>query len=402
MPGAAALAALGLHWLLVQVLLILPEPFPPEVLGWTAAVVAAAALAVPSILSRRPDAAGARRLLPVAALLLVLLLAGQQVNAYFRLDRSAGDLVGSAVNGVPELEQQYRASASPSAAPPASGQDAAPRDLRSWRPPAGMPATGLVRRAAIPGTRSGFHAREAYVYLPPAYLVRDRPLLPLLVLVPGQPGSPQDWITGGRLQSVMDDYAAKHHGVSPVVVVADANGDPTANRLCMDSRLGKAETYLASDVPAWARTTLDIDPDASRWAVGGFSFGGTCALQLGTRHPDLFPTIFAFSAQREPSLSADRNKTIHDSFGGNVKAFEAHTPLKLLATRRFPHSRIYFSAGSKDSEYLDNLHVLAAAARRAGATVRTAQVPHAGHSWAVAAGSLTPALDFAAAPMGLP
>lgn len=65
----------------------------------------------------------------------------------------------------------------------------------------------------------------------------------------GQPGSPEDWLVGGRLTQTMDQYAAANEGLSPVVVVADATGDELANPLCMDSNLGNVSTYLSVDVP---------------------------------------------------------------------------------------------------------------------------------------------------------
>ena len=150
--------------------------------------------------------------------------------------------------------------------------------LSGWKPPADLPEGGVLRRAGIPGTSSGFESREAYVYLPPAYQASPRPALPVLVLFAGQPGAPADWLTGGALRSRMDRYAAAHQGVAPVVVVVDPNGSAAGNTLCMDSTIARADTFLAEDVPAWINRTLDVDPDPKQWAAGGFSFGATCAL----------------------------------------------------------------------------------------------------------------------------
>ncbi|GAC1489594.1 MAG: hypothetical protein NVS2B15_07440 [Pseudarthrobacter sp.] len=78
----------------------------------------------------------------------------------------------------------------------------------------------------------------------------------------------------------MDAFAAAHDGLAPVVVIADLNGSDSGNTMCMDAMTARADTYLSVDVPAWIRATLHVDPDPARWAVGGFSFGGTCALIL--------------------------------------------------------------------------------------------------------------------------
>ena len=68
--------------------------------------------------------------------------------------------------------------------------------------------------------------------------------------------------------------------MAPVTVVVDPNGSASGNTLCMDSRIARADTFLARDVPDWIKRTLDVDPDPRQWAAGGFSFGGTCAMQM--------------------------------------------------------------------------------------------------------------------------
>ena len=41
--------------------------------------------------------------------------------------------------------------------------------------------------------------------------------------------------------------------MAPVVVVPDATGSQFGDPLCVDSRRGNADTYLAKDVPAWSK-----------------------------------------------------------------------------------------------------------------------------------------------------
>ena len=133
---------------------------------------------------------------------------------------------------------------------------------RAWHPPHGMPGTGAVYQVNIPGVRSGFAARPGYIYLPPAYLVRPRPQLPVLVLLGGQPGDPRAWVDSGQVQAVMDAFASRHHGVAPVVVMADDLGGYFANPMCLNSRLGNVQTYLTVDVPDWITSHLQVRPPA--------------------------------------------------------------------------------------------------------------------------------------------
>ena len=183
-----------------------------------------------------------------------------------------------------------------------------------WRPPAGMPSIGAVSEVVIPTDLVPLPRPVSVVVPTPAYLATPRARLPVLVLISGQPGTPRDWLEGGRLVPMMNSFAAAHAGLAPVVVMPDALGASLANPLCLDSRLGRAATYLAVDVPAWVRTHLQVDPDPRVWAVGGLSAGGTCALQLATTLPQVYPTFVDISGQAEPTLG-DRARTVAAAFG---------------------------------------------------------------------------------------
>ncbi|BDZ46649.1 hypothetical protein [Naasia aerilata] len=87
----------------------------------------------------------------------------------------------------PELSDALGTSYTGEARLPPSPADAVPLD--SWTAPAGLPATGSVGRVSIPAARSGFPAREAYVYLPPAAYAESPPQLPVVIALSGQPGS---------------------------------------------------------------------------------------------------------------------------------------------------------------------------------------------------------------------
>jgi len=395
--GAALVLAAGVvlavHWLLMYVFLTLPEELPREVLAWFVAVVFGLFLWVLRLwkLRRRRSAAAGKPAwragsAATAAMLGVFLLGAVQINAYFGLNHTVSDVLGTAAARIEPLDPGLKRQ-------PGAPQ---PTALTAWHAPDGMPDSGILQKAAIPGSSSGLTTRDAYIYLPPAYQATPRPALPVLVLFSGQPGGPSDWLTGGALRSRMDRFATEHHGVAPVVVVVDPNGTAAANTLCMDSRIAKADTFLSHDVPQWIEQNLDVDPDHRQWAAGGFSFGATCAMQMGTRHPDVYAAVLAFSSEREPALAKERQKTIDAAFGGDVSAFDAQTPLNIMQERRFDGNAIYFGAGSRDPEFLGYMDELSRAARSAGFAVEAGAVPNAGHSWETASRGLPPALDFMA------
>ncbi len=384
---SAALIVAAVHWLLIYVFSTFPEDLPREVLGWSVPAVAGVLLWI----TRLVPAGWKGRAAATAAMLGVVLLSSVQMNAYFGLNRTVGDLLGTAVARIPPLEAELTRQAG----------RAVPVPLAEWVRPEGLPSEGVLRKADIPGTSSGFDAREAYIYLPPAYQSPERPALPVLVLFSGQPGGPADWLTGGALRSHMDRFSARHNGVAPVVVVVDPNGSSSGNSLCMDSRIAKADTYLSVDVPRWISETLDVGAERSNWAVGGFSFGGTCAMQLGTRHPELYSSILAFASEQEPALAKEREKTVEASFGGDTKAFEAQTPLYLMKQHSFEGSAVYFAAGATDPEFTGYMDVLSAAAREAGFEVEVRRIANSGHSWETVSKGMQDALDFLAPRWGI-
>jgi len=262
-----------------------------------------------------------------------------------------------------------------------------------------MPQAGVVTQVDIPGTGSGFVARPALVYLPPSYLTSPRAQLPVLVLMAGQPGSPQDWVDAGMLAARMDAYAAVHDGLAPVVVVVDHLGAPLSNPLCMDSRLGQVATYLAVDVPAWIRATLQVDRDPAAWAIGGLSSGGTCSLQMAVNAPQVYPTFVAISGESEPTLG-DRASTVAAAFGGDAASFTAVNPLDVLTTRRFPGTAGFLVAGQQDPQYLPQARQLLGACRAAGMDVQLQILP-GGHTWQVWGPGLTAALPWLGTRLGL-
>lgn len=356
----------GTHWLLVYVISFFPDEVPVAVLVWIVPPV----LALLLWLTAFRHATWRARLLKLLPVVLVAALSAVQVNAYFGLNRTVADLTGVAVSEIMALESGMTHQ---------PGKDPVP--LTGWKPAGDIPADGGLRTAQIPGTESGLATRDAYIYFPPAYFAANRPALPVLVLMAGQPGGPADWLTGGSLRPRMDSFAAQHGGAAPVVVVVDSTGSQQGNNLCMDSSIARADTYLSRDVPAWISSTLDVDLDHARWAVGGFSYGATCALQMVTRHPEVYADMIAFSSEREPALAKERQKTVDAAFGGDTAAFDALVPLTVMSKRTFPGQAAYFAAGAEDPQFVASLNELVAAAQSAGFSVRSDVVAGVGHSW---------------------
>jgi S-formylglutathione hydrolase FrmB len=384
---AAGLTAV-LAVLIDQVWQPFPDPLPLEVLLLITAVLAALGFAAIRMRTRRwPGRAGA-----LVAVVLVLLGSAQGMNHVYREFPTLRTALGlPAVDEIPFTQVALREQV-------ISARSGLPLSA-IWRPPAGMPGKGIVAQVTIPATASGFTARPAWLYLPPAYLARPRAQLPVLVLLSGQPGSPDDWLNGGALADRMDAFAATHNGLAPVVVMPDHLGTPLDNPLCMDSRLGNVATYLSVDVAGWIRQTLQVDPQPSGWAIGGFSNGGTCSLEMAVNEPQLFPTFLDISGEAEPSLG-DHDGSVQAAFGGDEAAFAAVNPLDVMARKQFPDTAGFLVAGEQDTEYGPQAQRVFAACEAAGMDVRLDPKP-GGHTWEVWGPGLEDALPWLATRLGM-
>lgn len=388
---ATPLLTLLVHWFLVDVASVFPSDLPAEVLFFSGAGFFGVLLAVLVIvrLGRSPRA-WRRRIAAVASALALVLLAAQQINAYFGLNLTVGDLTGSSLSRIVPLEPALER----------AGSRTVP--LSGWTDPGTLESTGELRKVQIPNAASGFAARESYVYFPPAYSASPRPELPVLVLMAGQPGGPADWLTGGQLRGRMDRFAREHDGVAPVVVVVDPIGAPSANTLCMDTKLGKAETYLVQDVAPWIKEHLSVSADPGHWAAGGFSFGATCSVQLLAKHPELFGSALAFAPEKEPALAKERSKTIEGAFDGDVAAFEAQLPEHFFAQQGHDGQFLFLATGTRDPDFVAQSHVIAGQARGGGVDVHEEAVEGEGHSWEMISRAMPVGLEMLATRWRLP
>jgi len=365
--GAGALVAAALMWLFIDVLDIVQVAVSVGSRTWIVIAWAGVGLAVASMVGARTG----RRI--VAAVAIVVFLSGGVVGVNADIGQYptiASAMGASAVAPIPAQYLQAIAAAS------------APRPLwSSWEAPAPLPAAGIVGTVVIPATVSGFPARPAFVYLPPAALVNPPPALPVIVMMSGQPGSPQNVFEAGQIDRVFDTFASTHGGLAPIVVVPDQLGHAGVNPMCADAWAGDSETYLTVDVPRWIRAHLTVASPSSSWAIAGWSQGGTCAIQLGASHPEIFGNIIDISGEIAPSIGTIEF-TVSRGFGGNKALYEAHRPLDIIAAHSSYSSEVaIFGWGAGDSRFGPGLVLLAGAATHGQMTVTSVISPGTAHDW---------------------
>ena len=266
-------------------------------------------------------------------------------------------------------------------------------------PAPAAPDTGVLVALDPPATRSHFSHRPGSAYLPPAYFSRDRATLPVVMMLAGVPGTPEQWVTSGRAVATADAYAAANDGRAPILIFVDDNGSATGDTECVDGPQGDAETYLADDVPAYVDRILRLDPSPARWAIVGFSEGGTCAADLALAHPGTFGRFVDLAGDTGPTLG-NNGHTLYRLFGGSVAAWHAHQPLRMLRTHRYPGMDAWFAAGVRDHRRIVDAEQMAAAAARSGCRVHEL-TGTSGHNWQFAAATFAVILPALSADMGL-
>lgn len=381
---ACALVVTGLTLVINHVWKPWPEPMPIILMVWLGAALVAVSLGV----ARLRPSRWYGRVLAVIAAVAVISGALTATNAYYGLyptSRAALEVFNNPSvdlpDSVPVAEELV--------VPPG-------KKLAEVWSPTEVPEKGTLSEIEIPGALKG---RPAWVYLPPAYSVKPRPRLPVLVLLAGQPGSPRDWYDAGRISDNMDEFARAHNGLAPIVVMPDSLGSLTANPLCLDSKLGQSETYLTRDVPKWIKERLTVDERREAWTVAGLSQGGTCSLQLAVRAPDVYGNFIDLSGQREPTLGT-RAETVKAAFGGDEAAFVRVNPLDILARQRFPQLAGVIVAGKDDGVYRPAAAEVFEACRKAGMDVLWKELP-GGHDWNVWRPGLYGSLPWLAQRTGL-
>jgi S-formylglutathione hydrolase FrmB len=244
----------------------------------------------------------------------------------------------------------------------------------------------LVSTLPIPGTTSGFTARPAYVWVPPAFFATPRPQLPVIVMLAGVPGQPDNMIRAGGATVVADHYAAAHGGRAPILVFPDANGSFAGDTECVDGIRGRAETYLTRDVPAFVEAKFGAATGPVHWGVLGFSEGGTCAMDLALGHPDVFGTFVDVAGDAFPNLGTRgdaRAKAIAGLYGGDAAAFDAHDPMLLAARPQDRPVGGWFEAGTADHRIDAVATALDTALQHDGLVTRLVLVP-GGHDFRMA------------------
>lgn len=179
---------------------------------------------------------------------------------------------------------------------------------------------------------SHFHHRREYVYLPPAWFRGPTPpALPAVVMIGGVVTTPEDWIRSGEAIDHVQQYANAHHGYGPILVFVDPTGSLTNDTECVDGSHGNVDTHITEEIRPEVISAFNASSDAARWAVAGWSMGGTCAIDLTVEHPEQFHTFVDISGDIGPNLG-NRSQTTDSLYRGRPDQWARFDPTIAMRT----------------------------------------------------------------------
>lgn len=242
--------------------------------------------------------------------------------------------------------------------------------------------------------------RSVYAYLPPQYFepqYRDYKF-PVIELIHGQPGEPQDWINVVGVQITLDNLVSEGRAKPAVLVMPDANGGNTISLQCLNQVGGPRDlTYLAQDVPDAVSHLLRVEPPGAGWGVAGYSEGGFCAANMALR----FRYRYGAAASLSGYFTPYRNKLVNppravSPFGNNAKLRTENTPVDevraLTPGARLP--QFWLGAGKGNNLDVANAQYFWQELQLHQASVPLVLAPSGGHTMATWHAEVPPMLAW--------
>ena len=228
--------------------------------------------------------------------------------------------------------------------------------------------------------------RDVYVYLPPQYFqtAYKSYQFPVIELIHGQPGEPQDWINVVGVTDTLDRLVIRRLAQPAVLVMPDANGGEKVSLQCLNQVGGPQDlTYLAVDLPDHIARILRVQRPGPAWGVAGYSEGGFCAANMALRFPYRYGFAGALSGYFKPyDNQLDHPIRQVNPFGGDRALQDENTPLDEVETwpAVVPLPQFWLGSGEADTVDVANAEIFRQELELRQADVPLTLTPGGGHT----------------------
>jgi S-formylglutathione hydrolase len=141
--------------------------------------------------------------------------------------------------------------------------------------------------------------RNVTVYLPPGYNEDPERSYPVLYLLPWENSSDRDWFRIAIETSFKEilDNCIRFGKIKPMIVVVPDSKNKLNGCWYTDSEVtGNWENYIVHDVVNYIDDHFRTLPFSECRGIAGHSMGGYGALKLGTKHPEVFSSVYSLNA----------------------------------------------------------------------------------------------------------
>ncbi|MFE5809515.1 alpha/beta hydrolase [Streptomyces sp. NPDC056491] len=299
-----------------------------------------------------PRSGRSRRRIWIGATVALALLLGGGGFAAWKLDWFSGN--GEAVSfGKNPQPPAAAGKTDPSAPATAAKPTGDPDVLMPTGPKSAFKQTAklddgtIVAKTRIAGAKSGFEG-DVWVWAPKEY---DDPKyaksgFPVLIALPGGNGFPDNYWADRSLglQKAITDGAKAGTSLPFIVIMPVLN--PDAKYYYDGSDIpgqAKMGTWIAEDVPAFAKANFRTYKSRDGWAFMGSSSGAFVGMKTVLQHPDKFKAVIASGGEIVPDSPL---------WKGHQAEMDANNPEKLaqkLIDTKGPEVYINFQIGTKES-----------------------------------------------------
>jgi enterochelin esterase-like enzyme len=306
--------------------------------------------------------------LVVVCQLTALVLAGVLLNREFVFYESWGDLFGQSPQTGPVQSDPADARHHGSGASGANGADGGSAAQNAAEP---QPLPGLARitgserivREDVTGPSSGVRASITIV-TPPGYGDPSQASrrYPVIVFLPGYPGTPSTWLHALDLQTIMNGEISSRRVPAFIAVLPAMNVAGTRDTECSDVAGGpRVGTWLGKDVPRIVASQTRALPPGAAWWITGYSTGGFCSVKLAFTDPQSYGSAAVLAGYFSPENSAGGSAA--ELFGGNVNRLHENDPMWLVAHGKAPAVRVLAVWSTRDPSTAGPTQAFLAAAR---------------------------------------
>lgn len=176
------------------------------------------------------------------------------------------------------------------------------------------------------------------VSLPPGYDENSTQRYPVIFLLHGGHGNPDDWFEpkGAALDTLQKLYS---EGKLPPSIVITPDGNDKRGSSShwdpqyIDGPYGKVSTAVGDELVQVVKNRYHTIPNPDFWAIGGLSSGGWGAINVGLHHLRNFSILFSHSGYFKDRSGPQNSPVIY---------------IKKISPQDLKNLRIYLDAGKMD------------------------------------------------------